>query len=315
MRQLHYFPESLPNETLLSRVSRYHLLSGECTDEHTWRSLFALPPDQVSFTNAAPVGLRRLAKLLPGNPKATFEELLASNTFVPLVTKVMTSIDWQSADPSFGEARTCLACANEDQINSSFGLPYIRRSHQLPGVTACWMHAIKLIDNCPECGSKFKRPGRFLASPIVPCTCGWSSGVRSQSIDATATEHNFAVKAHHVFERRVLETPATELTDFFDFHICQKVFGRKRGLGPQSSLAVEIVEQFGKNVSTEELALALSRLIHSGRAPDCWVANLNPGIHAKRLLKLTSRDNPIVTAKKPTYTRSPHQEPSRRRGA
>ena len=38
--QLPFFPASLPDETLVSRVSRFHILSGNSTDQLTFRELF-----------------------------------------------------------------------------------------------------------------------------------------------------------------------------------------------------------------------------------------------------------------------------------
>ncbi|GAI24583.1 unnamed protein product, partial [marine sediment metagenome] len=38
--RLHYFPSRLPDETLHSRVSRLHTLSGNLDDRHTLQDLF-----------------------------------------------------------------------------------------------------------------------------------------------------------------------------------------------------------------------------------------------------------------------------------
>ncbi|USX20948.1 hypothetical protein NHH82_01905 [Oxalobacteraceae bacterium OTU3REALA1] len=91
-RKLHFFPASLSDETLLSRLSRYHLLSAAREDEHTFQLLFSEPGDQANFAAAAPTPLRRLANQLPGQSRKNLGELLAFNTFVPLVAPVLASL-------------------------------------------------------------------------------------------------------------------------------------------------------------------------------------------------------------------------------
>lgn len=40
LRKLHFFPASFPDETLFSRISRYHLLTGDRRHDTTFHALF-----------------------------------------------------------------------------------------------------------------------------------------------------------------------------------------------------------------------------------------------------------------------------------
>jgi len=67
-RKLSFFPASFSDETLFSRVSRYHLLAGTRQDEMTFSALFGRGGHSVDFTELAPPSLTVLASLLPGDP-------------------------------------------------------------------------------------------------------------------------------------------------------------------------------------------------------------------------------------------------------
>jgi hypothetical protein len=64
--QLPFFPASLPDETLVSRVSRFHLLCGNATDQLTFRDLFDRDTSAVDLI--VPANLDVLANRLPGIP-------------------------------------------------------------------------------------------------------------------------------------------------------------------------------------------------------------------------------------------------------
>ena len=65
--KLHFFPTSFPDETLYSRVSRYHLLTGEQKDEATFIELFEQEGPKVNFAGLVPGSVAALASLLPGD--------------------------------------------------------------------------------------------------------------------------------------------------------------------------------------------------------------------------------------------------------
>lgn len=60
--------------------------------------------------------------------------------------------------------RWCICCAEED--NETYGVPYYRRDHQLPGVFHCDKHNIGLISGCSECGFKVDNLKRQLVPSI-----------------------------------------------------------------------------------------------------------------------------------------------------
>jgi hypothetical protein len=70
----------MPDETLLSRITRYHFLSGNKTEAETFRDLFDVAPFQLSFI---PKQLGNLASRLPGVKESNFNELLEINTYFP----------------------------------------------------------------------------------------------------------------------------------------------------------------------------------------------------------------------------------------
>jgi hypothetical protein len=292
-RKLHFFPASLPDETLLSRLSRYHLLSAAREDEHTFQLLFSETGGQVNFAAAAPTPLRRLANQLPGQSRKNLGELLAFNTFVPLVAPILVSLEWHHPDPEFGEANFCQHCAVLDKYQ--FGFAYLHRAHQLPGVKACWVHGNRLRDGCPVCSKPFRQGRKFLSAPILPCNCGWNFGTAMREASATEAELNFSIEANNVFEHRKNVLSAARLIDFFNMHVDHGAFGMQPGQTRSvTSLTNGIADQLESSVSTEEVALAVSRLIRAGRAPDCWIANLNPDVlKIKSILRKTG-DNRLT---------------------
>lgn len=280
IRKLLFFPSSLPDETLFSRLSRYNMLYGKDDDYETFVELFGDDATEMDFDAAAPYALKGLARRLPGQPRITLGNLLAENCFLALVIPIIATPEWEHSDPVFGECNICLACAIEDRLT---GIPYVRRSHQLPGVKACWIHSTKLVDACPACSAHFRQPLKFLTVPMQPCICGWHPLMEKRGHRASWQDQKFSLEAHRVFERRVLKTPTSTLTSFFEMHIDHSSFRRHPYTRTESTdLAISIAEHFEKKRSTFEIASAVSRYIHSGGAPDCWVANLNPQILAKR---------------------------------
>lgn len=277
--KLHFFPASLPDETLLSRLSRFHLLSGGGEAEHTFQLLFGVYGNEVSFSGAVPIPLRRLANQIPGQAKKNLAELLALNTFVALVAPVLTSIDWNYPDPIFGEVNVCQHCASLDK--SRYGFAYLHRAHQLPGVKACWVHGERLIDDCPVCSRPFRQNGNFVSTPIIPCRCGWDFGMTTKLARATEAELTFAISANSVFELRQEALSTSSLIDFFSMHVDHGAFGMQPGQIKSSiRLTCGIADQLERSVPTEDVALAVSRLIQAGRAPNCWTVSLHPEVLA-----------------------------------
>ena len=275
--RLPFFPESFPGETLYGRVSRYHLLSAEPNHEKTFISLFSVPSNEMNFTDAAPFALSALVRRLPGPPHVRLGQLLELNSFVALVMPVLTAPDWEYPDPKFAESNVCLRCAADESAADQ--LPYLHRSHQLPGVKVCWKHGTRLIDTCPRCEEPFRIAGKFCSVPMLPCQCGWKPLALGTSGHDNIRDQEFAKMAHRVFQRRTYETPASRLIQFFQMHIDHSVFQRKSdGRLPSHNLTIGIAEHLERNHSTLEVASAVSRFIRSGKSPSAWIANLNPHV-------------------------------------
>lgn len=129
IRKLHFFPASFPDETLLSRLSRYHLLSAELEDANTFKLLFGEPATNINFNGAAPYGLKILTRQLAGLPRKHLGAILAENSFIALVLPIIAEPDWNYPDPQFAEANLCHLCAAEDCANPVIGVPYIHDAY------------------------------------------------------------------------------------------------------------------------------------------------------------------------------------------
>jgi len=78
---LPFFPRSLPDETLCTRISRYHLLSGNRTDAITLKELFGRPAGLGTVVSA--FVLQSLAARLLSEPKEMIARLVDENTLLP----------------------------------------------------------------------------------------------------------------------------------------------------------------------------------------------------------------------------------------
>lgn len=183
---LPFFPAGLPDETIGSRISRYHIRRGQPTAYSTYQQLFERPP--FSLTALVQPHLDTLAAKLPGSAKFNLLTLQNESTLLPLCQRFSgTQIALAQAGPS-AEIRAielprringdstlthlCAQCLIEDE--EAHGCPYIHRAHQIPGVTACWKHATKLLDRCPSCRCPFAQPNQLILSAWLGCTCGYA---------------------------------------------------------------------------------------------------------------------------------------------
>lgn len=182
--KLLFFPPSLPNESLISRISRYHIMSGNRTEQSTFIELF----DRTGFNlgGVVPSHLAVLAARLPGEPDESLAKIIQDNTLLPVFRPFLGKSDKSpttrgmssNADITHfprhvvgmsGEAKLCLSCAVEDV--QMHGVGYWHRSHQIPGVSVCWKHKESLIRSCQNCRFPFQRTNRLLSVPWVVCRC------------------------------------------------------------------------------------------------------------------------------------------------
>lgn len=270
--KISFFPASFPDETLLSRVSRYHLLTGERKDDNTFSALFGQLGTTVDFTELAPPSLTVLASLLPGDPMVQLGNILQENTLVPFAVPVIAPSVEEFIGSEFGDSKACVRCLDEDEAR--VGVSYLHRSHQLPAVTACWKHGTKLIEACPDCEQPFRRPGKFLRAPITPCGCGWCVAYDNKTIDASRAEHEFAIHAHGVLESRVGQTSLAVSVRFFQSQIEQS----NHRLAPTGKvnrglLADLIEQQMAEGRTTTEIAMAAAAVMASARKVNWWIAS------------------------------------------
>ncbi|WP_310886356.1 TniQ family protein [Pseudomonas ficuserectae] len=187
MSDLLFFPMSMPGETLHSRITRYHFLSGNRTAGETFRDLFGSATFSVGML---PKQIEVLATRLPGDTESNLDELIFTNTTFPLYrpflginqggdcATVGLGLHGVARIPRregtvHGKAKLCPTCVQQDLLE--LGYAYWHRSHHLPGVSVCWRHGDSLMHACPKCSHPFFRKLRLLPSLSEPCICGWSA--------------------------------------------------------------------------------------------------------------------------------------------
>lgn len=287
-RKLHFFPASLPDETLFSRASRYHLLTGMRWHDTTFRSLFR-QVDDVDFTELAPPSLSALASRLPGDPMVQLGNLLVENTFVPFAVPVLRHSTDEFIGTEFGDSRTCLLCLIEDE--AAVGVPYLHRAHQLPAVTACWKHGVKLIEACLSCERPFRQPAKFLRAPITPCRCGWHATHSSNLPVASRAELEFAIHACSVLETRVRQVPLAESVRFFLSQIERSSYKiAPLGKVNRGLLLGLIEQQLAEGRTAAEVATAAAEIMVSNRKVNWWLTSTSSSLMKRRSILRESFD-------------------------
>ncbi|WP_295754629.1 TnsD family Tn7-like transposition protein [Undibacterium sp.] len=155
---LHFFPASLPDELLHSRISRYHFLSGNYNDRQSLRDLFGR--HTLVVTSHLPSHLARLSSLLPEDASYDVASIIENETLFPYFrpflseqkgkacVSIMAGDNANSLKISMGLVaskvggqnwfRFCGQCVVEDEVE--FGSAYWHRAHLLPGVFVCHRH-------------------------------------------------------------------------------------------------------------------------------------------------------------------------------
>lgn len=280
-RKLPFFPASFCDETLFSRVSRYHLLTGKRQDETSFLTLFGKEGNSVDFSELAPPSLTVLAALLPGDPMVQLGSLLKENTFVPFAIPVARSLVEEFIGTEFGTSKACLQCLKDDE--ATVGVAYLRRSHQLPAVTACWKHGTSLIDACPDCGNYFWRPRKFLTTPVTICGCGWHAGDGRNAVPASKAEHEFAIHAYCVLEQRVSRTSLAVAVRFFQSQIEQSVYKIEPLGHVNRRLLVGLIgQQMAEGRTTTEIVTTAATVMASTRKAHWWVTSVSTDLMKQR---------------------------------
>lgn len=206
---LPFFPGGRPDETIGSIGVRYHIQRGNSSTAKTYKELFGLLPFPLTFT--VQPNLEKLAERLPGDVHDNLRRFEQDNTLMPLFqlfNGASTTGKQHSASTPAKTNRSrrvlgsthvtnlCPDCLIED--DKKFGVPYIHRSHQIPGVTTCWRHNRALLDCCPTCGCPYSAHGELIKSPWQGCTsCGKKTEdlAKEVSEQPTKVEIEFAIFA------------------------------------------------------------------------------------------------------------------------
>jgi hypothetical protein len=211
--ELLLFPASLPDEALVSRASRYHILTRNRKTRESFMQLFGKP--RSALTDIVPPDVASLASRLPGDSASNLELLLNDNTLFPLV-RLFNSwtppADWLATPTSpvtmrrrtlglAGLTKICEYCLQDDF--NTVGSPYIHRAHQAPGVTCCWRHGTLLIERCPECSCPFEHARDLLEVPWKSCTCDYRLGSSVAPVHEAARAVD-AARGYAVFVRDLL---------------------------------------------------------------------------------------------------------------
>lgn len=214
MSNILFFPMSMPDETLQSRITRYHSLSGNKSESDTFKDLFGTAP--FAFT-IIPKQIDNLAARLPGENGANLNELLDTNSIFPVYRPFVGILREATKDiydnkasavariprrevSTHSMAKICISCIGADLIET--GYSYWHRAHHIPGITACWRHGEALIQSCPNCSHPFYRKLKLLPDLTAGCICGWRplSGSTQQISD---TEWKFAIFAKDLLDRNL----------------------------------------------------------------------------------------------------------------
>lgn len=162
--RLVFFPPALPDETLHSRVARYHRLSGNLDDRLTLREVFG--SQSLVATSLLPSHLRLMSSRLPERAETCADGLLEQGTVFPYYRPLLAppqiarclaaanSTDARDLKISLGMVagrlggqnpfRLCDQCFVGDR--NLYGTPYWHRTHQLPGVLVCPRHHCFLLE-------------------------------------------------------------------------------------------------------------------------------------------------------------------------
>lgn len=255
------FPFSLNDEIHTSQAGRYHVDSGNLST----RSSFAQLYDAAPFRNThwVPAHLERFARKLPGSLIANTEALLRNNTLFPLFEAFGNAILSLSEDAipvtqqilnmpkrivgESGKIKLCFDCLQSDR--DEHGTPYIHRSHQIPGIDACWKHSSRLLTCCPFCGCPFEQvesPNLILA-PWKPCICGHylpEAAFWHPERDAGEVELDFTRFAHELLVRPSQHLSASVLATLYKKRIADLGIMRKSKIDRLAMIST-LEEHFG----------------------------------------------------------------------
>lgn len=262
---LHFFPASFPDETLFSRLARYHRLSGHQVDRESLQELVGLHTHVI--TSDLPSSLHVLVSRISGNSRLSTSEIIRSNTIFPYFAgflpaerrsraiETMSSTNTSGLKMSLGLIasrfggknifRFCKTCVEEDR--SSLGQAYWHRVHQLPGVWVCPHHREVVWELEPSM-AQLKRHKLFLPDDSLV-----ELNSRQFSLSPSQAEAvlRIALLSMHVMATQVCQEPSS-LRDLYRARAEQNGLVRNNG-----------------RIRVAELANVLNH--YSSRFPACGV--------------------------------------------
>lgn len=219
-RRLAFFPAALPDETLHSRISRYHRLSGNPQERQTLDETFGT--HLLVATANLPSHLTAILATLPVHAQLSMEQLINGATVLPYFRPFLRSgqaaqcLQAMSSQNACGMKigiglvasrigarnafRYCRQCRAEDE--QLHGSAYWHRAHNLPGVLVCHRHKNVLI----ELRSGLVRLHRHRL--FLPTDSWVEEGASPTSVPAAHLEELFRLAASSAY---LLVTPLPQI--------------------------------------------------------------------------------------------------------
>lgn len=260
------FPLSLPDELHASQASRYHWGSGNISARYSYLEMFDSAPFRLTYW--IPQYLERFALNQPGSAISNLEALLRKNTLFPLfetyrnaqlnlmdgampISEQISNMPKRIVCES-GETHLCKDCLVSDL--EEFGLPYIHRSHQIPGVKFCWRHGCRLISSCPNCACPFERSNEFVLAPWESCdACGFN--LVDASFYTPKSEAGDQELSYASFARDMLLSPTKNLSPeklafIYKSKLLEMGFSRKSQID-RKAITAALEEHFGTDMLSQ----------------------------------------------------------------
>jgi hypothetical protein len=219
---LTHFPSGLPYEHIASRVTRFHIQSGNLSSLVTFQQLFERLP--FSLSALVQPNLQKLASRLPGDARDNLDFIEIKSTLRPLFQQFYVGTEHKSGPKSQsvrwivgekGLMKICPHCLIADK--EEHGWPYLHRSHQIPGITTCWRHGTALLERCPDCSCPYSLPNQLVETAWRGCSCGLNTKALASrpAPEPAKHEHQLAQFAHDLIEAESIQLTRAQLTQLY----------------------------------------------------------------------------------------------------
>ncbi|MGF6605795.1 hypothetical protein OKW45_000695 [Paraburkholderia sp. WSM4175] len=163
--------------------------------------------------------------------------------------------------------RFCPQCLEDDV--RCFGEPYWHRTHQLPNVTCCPGHRIRLLNCCPRCARVYiAGETGSIPLPKMQCECGCDLGRPGDPVTETDIRYKLAVVSRDALLVGTSLCSRSQMRDFFRSRIHSGELEHliENAYGPSA-----LSRSFPQSVRdyVDRLWLPLSHRFSQLRAPDC----------------------------------------------